>query len=336
MVCMSNLHLSRDTLRMEQPFLALHLRELAIFTAICERGSLTLAARDVGITPSGVSHALAHLEKHFGGALLDRARRPVAPTVLGDIVRHHADILIRQAKVMDAEVRLGVDAPLPNLRIGLIDSLAIHFLPHFIHGSKGQIRAFSVATDFNSGLRRRLQDRTLDLLIAAGRFDDATGIERYDVIDEPILMLLPKGSPELSDTSAFKAYALETPFIRNSLSSDLGKQIDRQLRRMRIEPEYVFAFDSVDSVSAMVAGGFGWAMMPATSVARSPSHLAAIDLRRFPGPAFRRPITIIARSGELGTLPAKIAEVSRNVFRKVYLPKFRELMPWILPEVHLH
>lgn len=321
---------------MEQAFLNLHLRELAIFAAICERGSLSLAARDVGITPSGVSHALTQLERHFGAPLLDRSRRPTMPTVLGSIVRRHAELMIRQAKVLDADVRLGFDALLPSIRIGLIDSLAIHFLPHFIRGAKKQIRAFSISTDFNTGLRARLLDRSLDLLVAAGRFDDAAGLERHDVMDEPIALLVPKGAPDLSDLAAFKAYAMQNTFVRNSLSSDLGRLIDRHLRRMKLEPEFAFAFDSVDSVAAMVAGGFGWALLPATSIARSISHLSAIELRRFPGPAFSRPISIVARAGELGPLPAKVADVSRAIFRDVYMPMFGELMPWVTREVRLH
>jgi len=320
---------------MDQPFLGLHLRELALFAAICQRGSLSAAARDFGLTPSGVSHALAELERHFGAALLDRSRRPAVPTVLGDTVRRHAELMIRQAKVMDAEVRLGVAAPLPNLRIGLIDSLAIHFLPQFIRGARRQIRGFSIATDFNNGLRSRLQDRTLDVLIAAERFDDVAGLERHDVIEEPIALLLPKGAPDLADPAAFRQYALETPFIRNSLSSDLGRQIERHLRRMRIEPDHAFAFDSVDSVAAMVAGGFGWAMLPATSIVRSLSHLSTIDIRRFPGPSCRRSIAIIARNGELGSLPADIAAISRGIFRDVYLRMLRQLMPWVIAEISL-
>lgn len=321
---------------MEQPFLAFHLRDLAIFMAICDKGSLSAAAQKFGITQSGVSHILADLEQRFGSPLIDRTRRPVTPTVLGNTVRRHAEILIRQAKVMDTEARLGKDAPLANLRIGLIDSLAIHFLPNFIRGVASQITAFSIATDFNTGLRQRLQDRSLDLLIAASRFDDTSGLERHEVIDEPIVLLVPKGSPDVTDPAEFRSYALETPFIRNSLNSDLGQQIDRHLRRMRIEPEYAFAFDSVDSVTAMVAGGFGWAVLPTTSIARGLGHLGAIDLRPFPGPSFRRPITIVARSGELGALPSQIAKVSRAVFRDVYGRMFRELMPWVMSEVRFH
>ena len=105
---------------------------------------------------------------------------------------------------------------------------------------------------------------------------------------------------------------------------------------MKLEPEFAFAFDSVDSVAAMVAGGFGWALLPATSIARSISHLSAIELRRFPGPAFSRPVSIVARAGELGPLPARVADVARAIFRDVYLPMFGELMPWVTQEVRLH
>ena len=57
----------------------------AIWTLIhvIEAGSLSGAARELGITPSGVSKQLARLEKQLGVRLLQRTTRRVRPTEEG-------------------------------------------------------------------------------------------------------------------------------------------------------------------------------------------------------------------------------------------------------------
>ena len=50
------------------------LTQLEIFRAVVERGSFTVAARRLGITQSGVSHAIASLESELGVPLIERSR----------------------------------------------------------------------------------------------------------------------------------------------------------------------------------------------------------------------------------------------------------------------
>ncbi len=53
---------------------SIDLNLLVIFDALMAEGSITGAARKVGITPSAMSHALHRLRDTFRDELLDRAR----------------------------------------------------------------------------------------------------------------------------------------------------------------------------------------------------------------------------------------------------------------------
>lgn len=321
---------------MERDYTSLHLRELAVFIAVCSRGSLTQAASDVGLTASGVSHALTELERYVGGRLLFRDRRPVTPTVLGTMVKRHADLLLKQAAALDSDIKMKARSRLINVRIGLIDSLAINFLPQLVRRSARHVDALSIVTDMNFGLRSRLANRNLDIALASGRLDDLDGMERYDILDEPLVLLLPKGAPYALDDLKFKAYAMEKTLIRSSYDSALGKLIERQLRRLKLEPPRKFALDSVDSVVALVAEGIGWALLPPTAVARSAAHLKAVEIQPFPGSNVTRSITLIARSDELGDLPSKMATLSARIIRDVYVEKFQRLMPWVMKDLVIY
>ena len=53
--------------------LAFDLSSLRVFLAVGEGGSMTSAARHLGLTQPAVSQTVARLEKRFGAALVDRA-----------------------------------------------------------------------------------------------------------------------------------------------------------------------------------------------------------------------------------------------------------------------
>ncbi|MFD8543499.1 LysR substrate-binding domain-containing protein [Streptomyces sp. NPDC059649] len=79
------------------------LDDLRAFVAVCEAGSLSAVARDLGCTQSAVSQRIKRLEREAGIALLERRPRGVAPTQAGRILQRAAadglsglDLALRQ------------------------------------------------------------------------------------------------------------------------------------------------------------------------------------------------------------------------------------------------
>ncbi|MDW6024549.1 LysR family transcriptional regulator [Mesorhizobium sp. BAC0120] len=60
-----------------------HLSQLAVLAAVAQNGSFRGAARELGIAPSAVSHAVSNLESSLGVRLLSRTTRSIAPTEAG-------------------------------------------------------------------------------------------------------------------------------------------------------------------------------------------------------------------------------------------------------------
>jgi DNA-binding transcriptional LysR family regulator len=59
------------------------LAELNVFVAICRRRSFRLAAPEIGVSTSALSHSMRNLETRLGVKLLNRTSRSVAPTAAG-------------------------------------------------------------------------------------------------------------------------------------------------------------------------------------------------------------------------------------------------------------
>ncbi|PAQ08028.1 LysR family transcriptional regulator [Mesorhizobium temperatum] len=60
-----------------------HLSQLAVLATVAQCGSFRGAAKELGIAPSAVSHAVSSLEARLGVRLLARSTRSVAPTEAG-------------------------------------------------------------------------------------------------------------------------------------------------------------------------------------------------------------------------------------------------------------
>jgi DNA-binding transcriptional LysR family regulator len=84
-----------------------NLEDLAVFARICAAGSLSQAARDLGISLTVVSKRLARLEDELGVSLVNRSTRRISVTPMGlSLLPRARDIL---ARVEEAEAAIQQD-----------------------------------------------------------------------------------------------------------------------------------------------------------------------------------------------------------------------------------
>ncbi len=107
----------------------MNLAKYETLAAAVEQGSLTLAAAQLGITQSAVSHNLDSLEKELGFPVLKRGRAGVRLTEEGERLMPAVRALLSSAEQLGqtaAAIR-GLDTGL--VRIGAFTSVAVHLLP---------------------------------------------------------------------------------------------------------------------------------------------------------------------------------------------------------------
>jgi LysR family transcriptional regulator, low CO2-responsive transcriptional regulator len=81
------------------------LRQLKAFVAVADSGSFTLAARQLYLTQSAVSHSIRTLEEQLGCRLLERNCRSVRPTAEGGIFLRRARRVIEDLTDACRELR---------------------------------------------------------------------------------------------------------------------------------------------------------------------------------------------------------------------------------------
>jgi DNA-binding transcriptional LysR family regulator len=104
-------------------------RQLHAFAALARRGSFTLAAKDLFLTQSAVSHAIKALEDDLGCRLLDRVGRRVLLTQAGEQFLRHTEKILREMET----ARSGLDTLTKwghgRLRVGASTTACQHILP---------------------------------------------------------------------------------------------------------------------------------------------------------------------------------------------------------------
>ncbi|WP_043831580.1 LysR family transcriptional regulator [Muricoccus aerilatus] len=93
------------------------LLDLRLVQRVAQAGSLTVAARALGLTPAAASRRLAVLEGRLGLRLFARTTRRLRPTPEGEAFLPHAERVLAAAAEAEAALPGGSDAPSGTLRL---------------------------------------------------------------------------------------------------------------------------------------------------------------------------------------------------------------------------
>lgn len=306
----------------------INLRELEVFIAVCECSSVSAAGRREGLTQSAVSQMLRRLETRVGKVLIDRSTRPLRITADGNNFLRSARELLQTAQGVVSLFDGRMDHSI-SLRIGLVESLTVPFVPKLISAMGGKFAKFSVTAGTTIAQRDAFLDRRIDMAIISDSMEDVPGVEAFPIADEPFILLIPKGVPPVTTIEAMKQMCVTLPLVRFGARSTAGNVIEAQLRRMRVPIKDTFELDAPDSVIGMVAAGYGWAIINPLSLVRSWSYIDSVQMLKFPGPSFSRRLYLIARQLEFGALPERLAAKARSIVRTEYIKGIHERAEWM-------
>ena len=314
---------------------ALDTRMLEIFVVVAESDSMTAAGQRLGLSQSGVSQALKHLEQALGVTLVDREVRPLALTEAGhDLHARACRILAEIGEAAYAARRAARVGPV-HLRVGVVDSFATTvgpMLAHALRRTGGDCQMLSGQSAMHAEALRR---RELDLVVTS---DDAlvseAGFAVTPLLSEPVILALPAEYPGSGERLDEIVRDLE--LVRYSERAAIGRQVALHLSRLRLNPRSSLAFDSSEAVLTMVGAGLGFALTTPLCALPVRSRLHNVRFVPLPGPELRRHLSIGRHSGELEDLAGEIAAISLSGLRDECLSRVSELGEWLRGRVELN
>ncbi|MBS0958990.1 MULTISPECIES: LysR family transcriptional regulator [Acetobacter] len=297
---------------------------LRAFLAVCENGSMAAAGRHLGITQPAVSQTIADLEAGIGSVLFDRAVRPLALTAAGTVLRQFAENLISDMAQISGRLREMQRGRVSHLRIGIVDSLSRAVMQETASFMHGRVEHLVVLAGLTESHATALLTRKIDFILGVDDLEDVAGLERWPLFEEPYFLVCPDTVKAPKNRDELEKTLTSLPFIRFTLRSRSGAEIERFLRRVRIELPAGQEFDLPQGVLAGCRNG-GVAISTPLCLSEA-GYEPGMGLAVHPLPlgAFRRRLTLVARRREFGRLPLDFAETLRAVLKEECLPLLRQ------------
>ncbi|WP_336235407.1 LysR family transcriptional regulator [Achromobacter dolens] len=135
-----------------------------LLLAVVDAGNITHAARQVGMTQSGASQAIAQLEHHLGAPLFTRERRQSVPTALGLRVAHEARAMLGSLGRIQALARESAGVAGGVLRLASFPMVFSTILPPVLRRFRQLHPAVEVVP-------LEASDSEIETLLAAGTVD---------------------------------------------------------------------------------------------------------------------------------------------------------------------
>jgi DNA-binding transcriptional LysR family regulator len=304
------------------------MQALRIFLATAKDCNMSLAAGKLGLTQSAVSQAISQLEEQFGTKLLDRHRRPLILTNAGLALYRKGETLVNAAMNLKGSVLEASQGIQPAIRLGLVDSIAATCATPIVKKMLACVSQLTLHTGLSFELGASLLARDVDLIITTEPLYDENGLVRYKLLSERFVVITPPDvDMRIRVTGDLKALSEKLPIIRYRLRSHLGRQAESVLRRAELKIPNALEVDTADTLTAMVAGGLGWALTTPMCLLQAQEHAKGVKVH-FSEPANEsRSVYIVAREGEYEGLLRETFDIARGVLADECMSRLAQIHP---------
>ena len=234
---------------------SLSLQRARAFNAVFETGSLSQAARHLGLSQPTVSQQIAELERDFGVTLFHRRGTTLVPS---DLCRHlysatqamraaEADalaILKSRRDFVAGELRIGLGNAMPGMRV------VADFIRRW-----GQIRV-QIEMGSWASILAAVVDRRVDVAILPDVPEDGR-FRRRVCLTQRVVALADVNEPVAAAGMVSCRMLAEQPLIFRTRDSATQRVVDRAFRRAGLSPTPRLVVDTRDGVIEAVAAGLG-------------------------------------------------------------------------------
>lgn len=251
------------------------LNHLRYFLAIVSAGSLSGAAKDLGLTQPTLTGAMRRLEENLGSTLLLRDHGGVSLTSTGEALRRHAEQVLRlvdEAKVQIRDLERLFEG---TFILGCHESLGAYFLPGFLstflaaqpridltlwNGNSAAVQQAVVERRVHFGLV--VNPRSHPDLVLVPLFHDA--MDLFVAVDGTPSAKSKSSAPSTqsaADLAAARQRITTGPLVYASRVSQCRELIDR-LAEQDIRPLRQLSCGDLELVKSLALSGVGVALLP--------------------------------------------------------------------------
>ncbi|WP_348761617.1 LysR family transcriptional regulator [uncultured Salinisphaera sp.] len=241
------------------------LRKLEIFLAFMREQNLARAAESLGVSSVSVHKAIHSLETAVGAPLFAHRGRSLRPLASAEVLaRHGQDIIDDIQRSVDATRQAAGIAP-RTFRIGSLYSLTMSLVPSIVTAMQRALPGCD--TELVLGSNTALEDQ-----LTAGEIDAAlvcthelARSNTRDVIplfEDEIYLVSPADKARSQREPVDLADYRDAPFVVLSQEFSSGRDSYRMFQAAGITPRVALRANDIFSLSGLVRGGVGYALLP--------------------------------------------------------------------------
>jgi DNA-binding transcriptional LysR family regulator len=239
------------------------LRDLELFIAVADAGSIARAAERSHTVASAVSKRISDLEENFGTPLLVRGAKGVELTTAGHALLTRARVLLRQATGLDDEMRRHASGARGYVRVFANISSIVEFLPTELATFAAAHPEIHVHLEehVSSAIAAAVADGSADFGIVS-ELPMISGLQSVPFRTDDLIVVLQPSHPLAQHASISFAELLDYPFVGLHAGSSLHLLLTRAAQESGATPNWRIHVTSFDAACAMVAAGLGVSIVP--------------------------------------------------------------------------
>jgi LysR family hydrogen peroxide-inducible transcriptional activator len=237
---------------------------LRAFVETAAAGSVSRAARRLGVSQPSLSVQLRHLEEHLGVALFERHARGIVLTDAGRALVPRARRILDDIRTAEESMRREVAVGRGTIAVGAIPTIAPYLIPRALERMrvmhpKAQVE---IREDYSAALAEALADNLLDCAIVASPYA-YDSIETETLGTDPLLVAVPAGHAAARHRRITIDALRAEPAVTLDRAHCLGEQIAGFCTSRQVSPNITCRTAQLSTVFAMVAAGLGVSIVPA-------------------------------------------------------------------------
>jgi DNA-binding transcriptional LysR family regulator len=235
-------------------------RQLHAFAALARRGSFTLAAKDLFLTQSAVSHAIKALEDDVGCRLLDRVGRRVMLTQAGEQFLRHTEKILNEMEAARAGLEHLTKWGHGRLRVGASTTACQHILPTVLREFRQSYPRCVIRIEPGDNERQLdlLRDGQIDLALvlepAAQSLTEFVFVPLFQ--DELRFLVAPLHAWAEAGRAPRETIEAETLVLYNK-SSQTFRLVSEYFREEKIALSNIIELGSMEAIKELVKIGIG-------------------------------------------------------------------------------
>jgi LysR family nitrogen assimilation transcriptional regulator len=244
-------------------------RKLDYFVTVVDSGSFSKAALALRISQPTLSQQIASLESHLGRPILVRGARTVMVTEAGRILYRHAQLLRRQMRQAEEDIRNSDESGVGGVSLGLATcgaaaTLALPVLARM--RERHRDLRLQINDNFAGVLSEWIMSGRIDLALVYG-MGPIHGVRFDPLFHEELFLIAPDDFPHARRDGRLPLHSLrDEPFILPSAIHFLRPLIERACLAQGFRPRVVAEVDSLSGLLETLRHGLGITILPRTAL----------------------------------------------------------------------